>query len=225
MSEKDNIERLMKDKNVEFRDFRITDIRTRKREDGTEEYIIEGTPCVFNEETVLYQGKYYELREKIDAHAFDEADMSDVIFNFNHCGRVYARTRNGSLALTVDGNGLHMTATLMSGDNGHAELYRDIKSGLIDKMSFAFVSANEDKYEYIERSEGPNVEIRTVMKIKKLYDVSAVDIPAYDATSVSARNAFNAARERRIAESKNTESEKRAELKAKLELKLKLGGI
>jgi len=224
MSEKDNIERLMNDKNVEFRDFRITGIETRQKEDGTDEYIIEGTPCVFNDETVLYQGKYYELREIIDSKAFDGADMSDVIFNFNHCGRVYARTRNGSLALSVDGSGLHMIATLISDDNGHAELYRDIKSGLIDKMSFAFICA-EDKYEYIERSEGPNVEIRTVLKIKRLLDVSAVDIPAYDATSISARSAFDAAREKRIAESEDTESEKRADLKTKLELKLKLGGI
>lgn len=197
----ENIERLMNDKNVEFRDFKLTKIETRKNEDETEELIIEGVPCVFNEETVLYRGKYWEFREKIDGGAFDEADMTDVIFNYNHGGRVYARTRNKSLELKVVPNKqLEMKGILKKGDRGHEEIYSDIQSGLIDRMSFAF-TVKESRIEEIESSEGPNIEIRTITKIDKLYDVSAVDIPAYDSTTISARKAFNAESKEREAES------------------------
>ena len=98
-----------------------------------------------------------------------------------------------------------MKAVLMPEDNGHQELYRDIQSGLIDKMSFAF-HVDESKWEYVEQGNDYTIYTRTITKIDKLYDVSAVDIPAYDTTSISARSAFDAERERRDAESrKNAE--------------------
>lgn len=196
----DNIEKLMNDKSIEFRDFKLTKIEVRKNKDDTESLIIEGVPCVFDVETVLYKGKYYEFREKIAKGAFSEADMTDVIFNYNHGGRVYARTRNNSLELIVKKDGLNMKAILKKEDRGHEELYSDIQSGLIDKMSFAF-TVKECSYETIERADEPNIEIRTVTKIEKLYDVSAVDIPAYDTTSISVRKAFNAESKEREAES------------------------
>lgn len=218
MNPKDNIEKLINEKNVQFRDFRLTNIESRKNEETEkEEFVVEGRACSFNQETVLYKGKYYECREKIDANAFNNCDMSDVIFNFNHCGRVYARTRNNSLSLEVKEDGLYMRAILMPEDNGHAELYRDIHSGLIDKMSFAF-HVKESSYEYIERADEPNVEIRTVTEIDKLYDVSAVDIPAYDTTSISARSAFDAEREKREAESLRIKAEKEEAIKRALAL-------
>lgn len=200
MNPKDNIEKLISDKEVQFRDFKLTKIETRMADTGTEEMIVEGLAASFDKETVLYKGKYYEAREVIASGAFDECDMTDVIFNCNHCGRVYARTRNGSLTLWLEEDGLHMRAILMSDDNGHQELYRDIKSGLIDKMSFAF-HVEESKWEYEEIGDDYEVETRIITKIDKLYDVSAVDIPAYDTTSISARGAFDAERERRSAES------------------------
>lgn len=213
MSEIKNIEKLMNDKAVEFRDFKIDKIETRENS-GVEEMIIEGIPCVFNQETVLYKTKYYEAREIIDSKAFDAADMTDVIFNYNHCGRVFARTRNKSLDLSVETDGLHMKAILMQGDEGHAQLYRDIKSGLIDKMSFAFkVKASE--FKYIDREDDATVEIRKITEIEKLYDVSAVDIPAYDSTTISARNAFDAEREKRT-----MENDKRAQVCLKIKLEL-----
>lgn len=205
MEAKDNIEKLIKNKDVQFRDFNSLKLETRKNDDGIDEYIIEGVACSFNQETVLYKGKRYEDREKIDPNAFNECDMTDVIFNYNHCGRVYSRTRNNSLELSVQSDGLHMKATLMPEDNGHQELYRDIQSGLIDKMSFAF-HVEESKWEYVEQGDDYTIYTRTITKIDKLYDVSAVDIPAYDTTSISARSAFDAERERRDAESrKNAE--------------------
>ena len=212
----ENIEKLIQNKSVEFRDFRITTAEKRNADDGKEQLVIEGVPCVFDTEAVLCKGKSYEYREKIAVGAFEGADLSDVIFNFNHCGRVYARTRNKTLKLETRADGLHMSATLMADDEGHAQLYRDIKSGLIDKMSFAFTN-KESSYEYIERTDSnPDITIRTVTKIDKLYDVSAVDIPAYDTTSISARRSFDAEREKR-----NAVSIKRK----KLEIKLKLEGV
>lgn len=208
---KDNIEKLITEKEMQFRDFKLTKIETRNNDDEKEELILEGIACTFDKETILYKGKYYECREKIATGAFDKCDMTDVIFNFNHCGRVYARTRNKSLELSVKDDGLHMRATLMPEDNGHAELYRDIQSGLIDKMSFAF-HVKESSYEYIERADEPNIEIRTITEIDKLYDVSAVDIPAYDTTSISARGAFDAEREKREAESRKLEEERASKL-------------
>ena len=198
----DNIQRLIDEKSVQFRDFRLTKAERRKEsEKKKKSLILEGIACRFDTETVLYKNDCCEWREKIASGAFDSADMSDVIFNFNHCGRVYARTRNRSLELNVHPDGLHIRASLMPDDNGHAELYRDIQSGLIDKMSFAFTVA-ESSYEFIEAQGKPTVEIRTIKKIDKLYDVSAVDIPAYDTTAISARCAFDAERERRAAESR-----------------------
>lgn len=185
--EAEHIEKLIDEKGFEFRDFKLTKVETRKNEDDTESLVIEGVPCVFNQETVLYKGKYWEFREKVDKDAFKEADISDVIFNYNHGGRVFARTRNKSLELKVKEDGLHMKATLRKDDRGHEELYNDIESGLIDRMSFAF-TVKEHKLEEIRKEEEPNVQIRTITKIDRLYDVSAVDIPAYDATSISARD-------------------------------------
>lgn len=212
MEAQNNIEKLMQEKDVQFRDFRLTKMEVRKSEDDKEQLVLEGIACNFDTETVLYKGKYYEAREKIAYGAFDECDMTDVIFNYNHHGRVYARTRNKSLELSVENDGLHMRAVLMANDNGHQELYRDIQSGLIDKMSFAF-HVKESSFEYIEKSDGPTVEIRTITKIDKLYDVSAVDIPAYDTTSISARRAFDAERERRNAESMRRKTEKEKEIR------------
>lgn len=220
---KDNIEKLIAEKEMQFRDFRLTKIETRKNEEEKQELVLEGIACTFDQETVLYKGKYYECREKIASGAFDNCDMTDVIFNYNHCGRVYARTRNKSLELSVKDDGLHMKAILMPEDNGHSELYRDIQSGLIDKMSFAF-HVKESSYEYIERADEPNIEIRTITEIDKLYDVSAVDIPAYDTTSISARGAFDAERERREAESRKLEEERANKLNL-AKAKYNYGGI
>ncbi len=199
MKPKDNIEKLIENKGFEFRNFKLSNMEVRKKEDGTNSLEVEGVPCVYDTETVLYKGKYYECREQIASDAFDEADMTDVIFNMNHCGRVYARTRNNSLQLESKEDGLHMKAQLRSSDAGHQQMFDDIQSGLLDRMSFAFTVA-ESKFEYIERDGEPTIELRTITKIDKLYDVSAVDIPAYDTTSISARSAFDAEREKRQSE-------------------------
>lgn len=168
-------------KGWQFRNFKSFEIREKEAEDGNPKQLcIEGVACVFDSETTLYSFDGVDYKEKVDKNAFNDANMTDVIFNYNHDGRVYARTRNNSLHLEVKEDGLHMTAMLNPEDEGHQQLYRDIKSGLIDKMSYAY-TVSESAYDI-------DTHTRTVLKIKKLYDVSAVDIPAYDCTSISARS-------------------------------------
>lgn len=203
-----NMEKLMEDKNVQFRDFSITNIETRQDGD-TEGMTVKGVPVVFDSETTLFETKETIFKEVIDRHAFDATQMDDVIFNYNHGGRVYARTRNDSLRLSVEEDGVHMEADLWADDEGHAELFRDIKRGNIDRMSFAF-TVSTDEYEEAKSDDNRNLITRKITGIDRLFDVSAVDIPAYDATTISARRAFDAESERREAESRKAESLARA---------------
>lgn len=159
------------------------------REENEETYRVRGTAVVFNTPTCLYEidgVKYYEV---IDRHAFDECDMTDVIFNYNHQGKVMARLRNKTLTLAITERGLDMEADL-SGTVAGRDLYEEINGGYIDKMSFSF-SVRESKYDAATRT-------RTITKIRKLYDVSAVDIPAYEETSISARSFFSEEHEREV---------------------------
>lgn len=151
------------------------------REGESDAYRVRGTAVVFNVPTCLYEidgVKYYEV---IDRHAFDGCDLSDVIFNYNHCGKVVARLRNKTLSLSLAGRGLEMEADL-SGTAAGRDLYEEIRGGYIDKMSFSF-AVRASEYDTATRT-------RTITKIRKLYDVSAVDIPAYEETSISARSFF-----------------------------------
>jgi len=206
----ENIERLIEKKGVQFRDFRITEVEVREAsEDEPEKLIIRGVPCVFNKETLLFRWDNWEYYEEVDKDAFDNADMNDVIFNYNHGGRVFARTRNGSLKLSVDkSTGLVMETELWNDDEGHRQLYRDIKRGNIDKMSFAFtVQTMERTTEEVMVESIKVYKIhRKITAIDRLYDVSAVDIPAYDATEISARRMFDAESKEQEAESRKAVS-------------------
>ena len=141
---------------------------------------MEGYAVRFDSPTVLFEYGGTEYKEQIDRHAFDGALMEDVIFNYNHGGKVLARTRNDTLWLTVDDTGVFVRARLDGTEEGR-KLYEEIAGGYIDRMSFAFTV----------REEGYDEENRlwTIYKVKRLYDVSAVDIPAYDDTSIAARRA------------------------------------
>ncbi|HAE42038.1 MAG TPA: HK97 family phage prohead protease [Clostridiales bacterium] len=142
-----------------------------------EEMEVEGYAIVFDQSTMLfeYEGvKYYEI---ISSKALDNADLSDVSFKYNHSDQVLilAATRNGSLKLKKDKYGLKIWARLANTSVGR-DLREMIKEGLINKMSFAF-SPGENQY-----YDSSNTTI--VTKIKRLYDVSAVDMPAYRQTSL-----------------------------------------
>ena len=119
-----------------------------------------------------------KIYERIDAHALDGADMSDVIMQYDHEGRVFARQSNNTLILEPDVKGLFVAADLNRTDLARG-LYQDISAGMITKMSWAFTVAEE--------SYDRETHTRTILKIKKVYDVSAVSIPANNDTEISAR--------------------------------------
>lgn len=151
------------------------------REGEADAYKVRGTAIVFDTPTCLFEVdgvKYYEV---IDRRALDGCDLSDVIMNYNHGGKVVARLRNKTLVLTITDRGLDMEADL-SGTAAGRDLYEEIDGGYIDKMSFSFV-VRAAEYDAATHT-------RRITKIRKLYDVSAVDIPAYEETSLSARSFF-----------------------------------
>lgn len=144
-----------------------------------EGFIVEGYASTF-EPYVLFHADGVDYKERIDPHAFDGADMSDVILQYDHQGRVYARTSNGTLTLTVDDHGLMIRADL-SLTEGARQLYEEIKCGLITRMSFCFTVADGgDSYD-------PDTNTDTIMRIAKVFDVSAVSIPANPGTDIAAR--------------------------------------
>lgn len=185
--------------------------------DDADSYVVEGYATTFDQPYTLYSNGYYELREVVDSHAFDKTDMSDVIMQYDHEGRVFARNRNKTLDLTTDEHGLKITANLGGTDIGR-QLYQEIKGGYTDRMSFAF-TVSDDKHER-ETIDGKIVVTRRILGFRKLYDVSAVSTPANNSTSISARSFVDGV----IAE---LEAERLSALeysKRKLALKIKLAG-
>ena len=155
-----------------------TSIEIRKNDDS-EEMHISGKAVAFESPET-----YYGETEVIDSNALNEADMSDVVLRYNHNDTQYtlARTRNNSLRLEIKDDGLYFDADLID-TTTNQDAYKMIKSGLLDKCSFAF-TVEEDKYDVKNH-------LRTITKIGKLYDVAVVDFPFYNDTSVSARNLDN----------------------------------
>ena len=166
------------------REYRNMELRI--ADDDGEEYLVEGYATVFNQPYLLWEEDGYKVYEQVDARAFDGCDMSDVIMQYNHEGRVFARMSNGTLTCRPDDYGL-LTRALLGGTEIGRQLYDEIKGGYTDQMSFGFVVA-EDVREIVENNETNEVTItRTIKRIQKLYDVSAVSIPANPATSIAAR--------------------------------------
>ena len=152
---------------------------------------VTGYATTFGVPYKLYGSNSYEIWEVIDKNAFDKTDMDDVIMQYDHEGRVFARTRNNTLALRSDEHGLLIDADLSGTELGR-QLYEEIKGGYTDKMSFGF-TVRGDKWED-EMIDGVQKSTRTIT------DVSAVSIPANDSTSLSVRSLADGAIERLKAE-------------------------
>ncbi len=145
------------------------------------DYYVEGYATTFDKPYLLYEFEDgTKIYERIDAHALDSADMSDVIMQYDHTGRVFARQSNGTLILQPDEKGLFVAADLGKTDLARG-LHQDIEAEMITKMSWGFTVA-EDSYDKLTHT-------RTILKIAKVYDVSAVSIPANGDTEISTRNA------------------------------------
>lgn len=166
----------------------IRNVEIRAADGGGEELHVEGYAAVFQQRTLLWESpfsgtKYYEIiaPEAVDSRT----DMSDVILRYNHsdAALILARSSNGTLTVTPDETGLKISAKIAPTTAGK-DIYQLIKRGDISKMSFAFAV---DKDEW-ENDQANKTQTRTIRHISMVYDVSPVDVPAYDGTSITARN-------------------------------------
>ena len=160
-------------------DFKIEMRKDEGADDG--KMIIEGYAAVFDSETLIGT-EDWGFYESIDKRAFEGANMKDVPLKYNHSDAVpiLARTRNKSLELSVDDKGLFIRAELLDTQDC-IDMYKRIKAGLIDKMSFAFTVKEEN----VREGKTPH---RKILRFDRIFDVSVVDTPAYDDTSIYARS-------------------------------------
>lgn len=168
------------------REYRAMTMAPAEADEQTEEYVVEGYATTFEQKYKLYsfedlEGKSHTVYEKVDPDAFTGTDMSDVIMQYDHMGRVFARISNDTLNLDKDEHGLKVTARLGGTELGR-QLYEEIAGGYTTKMSFGF-TVTDDSIE----EDGPDY-LRTIKRVGKLYDVSAVSLPANDFTEISARS-------------------------------------
>lgn len=178
-----------------IKEIRLVDMRA-SEEDGM---IVEGYAAVFDTVTDLGW-----MKEVIDRHAFDNADMSDIVMKYNHEDSVLpmARTRGDSLQFNVDDHGLKIRAKLPD-TSVNRDIYTLIKEGVLSKMSFAFTVKSEE-YDY-------DTDTRKILEFDKIFDVSVVDVPAYETTEIYARS------KEQYEEEKRQYKEKKNEYKLNLE--------
>ena len=171
--------------NSKDREYRNMKIETRDIVPGEEERkIVTGYASTFDEPYKLFEWEGGEYWEVVDRAAFDNTDMSDVIMQYDHEGRVFARTRNNTLEVTTDEHGLKIEADLGGTEIGR-ELFEEIRGGYTDRMSFGFtVNGETEGREKLDN--GVIRYTRRITSVQKLYDVSAVSLPANDGTEIGA---------------------------------------
>ncbi len=178
-----------------------------------EPYTVRGYASTF-EPYVLFSIDGTDYSERIERGAFAEADMRDVVFLYNHEGQVMARSKNKTLEVGEDEKGLWIKADLGSTARSK-EMYDEIRSGLVDQMSFAFtVAPDGERYDR-------DTHTRVITRVKKIYDVSAVTYPANPDTSISARSFFDGEIAKELEE--RQAAEERARRIRVLKLKLEVG--
>ena len=165
----------------EYRSMPMLGIVERAAGEEEKSYKVRGYFTTYDEPYTLWKDPYdgTEYKEQIDRHALDGADISDVIMQYDHNGRVFARQSNNTLVIGInDDHGPWMEADL-SRTSAAREFFEDIDSGMVTRMSWAFM-VEEDEYDI-------ETHTRTITKVSKVYDVSAVSIPANPQTEISAR--------------------------------------
>ena len=194
----------------EYRNMMLAIEQRAEGEEAPDDMVVSGYASTFDEPYRLYSDDQVEVWEKVDRSAFNETDMSDVIMQYDHQGRVFARIRNNTLTVSPDDTGLFIRADLSGTDIGRS-LYQEIAGGYTDRMSFGF-TVDEDTREIVEdRTTGKSIVTRTITKVGKLYDVSAVSLPANPGTSISARFLDGAIEEARAERLKAQELEEKRE--------------
>lgn len=157
-----------------------------REKDNPDSYIVEGYATTYDEPYCLGENEDIRIMEQVAPEAFNDTRLDDCIFQYDHEGRVFARTSNGTLTLQSDDHGLKVVADLGGTEEGR-KLYNEIKGGYTTRMSFGF-TVGDDRTESRSDDDGKRVYLRTITQIKKLFDVSAVSLPANDGTEISARN-------------------------------------
>lgn len=163
----------------EYRLIQLPDMQLRAAEQVDEEepkYIVEGYATTYDDPYTLFEYDGIAYKETVSRDALAGADMSDVIFLYNHEGMVFARQSNGTLELTSDERGLHVRADLGTTEASR-QMFESIQAGLVTQMSWAFTIADED---YDEETH-----TRSIKSVRKVYDVSAVSIPANPNTDIA----------------------------------------
>ena len=169
-----------------YRNIDVDQMEIREAEDGR--MIVEGYATTFDKPYRLMSKGKITVFEQMDRNAFAETDTSDTILQYNHDGPVFARISNGTLAVMPDEYGLKVTADLSGTERGR-QLFEEIRGGYITKMSIGFnIPQDGDKNIRSKDAEGNTIITRTIMRVKKLFDVSAVSQPANDTTEISARS-------------------------------------
>ena len=205
----------------EYRDMTM-EIRSAETEEVEQEdrKIVRGYASTFNEPYTLYENDDWRFDEVVDSKAFDNTDMSDVIMQYDHEGRVFARMSNNTLTVIPDERGLLIEADLGGTELGR-QLYEEIRGGYTNKMSFGFIVDGEEVRD-TKASDGKALTVRTITSVRKLYDVSAVSLSANDATSISVRTLTDGEIERIRAE--RLEAERLELRRKKLMLEIDLNG-
>lgn len=155
--------------------------------DDENKQLVEGYAAVFNQRALIWESEWsgWKYMEVIDSNAFNGADMSDTVFKYNHgdVAMILARASNNTLTMNTDDKGLRISADIIDTNNG-TDVYKLIKRGDLNKMSFAFTV----KSERTEVDKENKIYTRTITAFDKIYDVAVVDFPAYDGTSIQARS-------------------------------------
>lgn len=159
---------------------RLMQVRILEGLEDSSQMVIEGKAITFDDATVLFVHEGTEYKEIISRGALDNADLSYAYLKYNHSSNIMAmaRTKNNTLQIEVRNDGVWIKAILANTTAGR-DLYELVRSGIIDKMSFAF-TIKDETYDKATHTW-------TVRKIDKLYDVAAVEIPAYENTLLFAR--------------------------------------
>lgn len=146
------------------------------------EYRVSGYATTFSDPYTLFSYEGIDYKEQIDPNAIDaDTDMSDVIFQYDHSGMVFARMSNGTLKLSTDEHGLKVEADLSKTSDAR-NMFENIDTGMVKEMSWAFTV---DRNEYDSDNH-----IRTIRHIKRIYDVSAVSLPANPGTDIAAARSY-----------------------------------
>ena len=207
--------------NREYRNMTM-EIREAAAEEQDDRMIVRGYASTFDEPYTLYESDDWRLEEVVDRNAFESTDMEDVIMQYDHQGRVFARIRNNTLTVTPDDHGLLIEADLGGTELGR-QLYEEIRGGYTDRMSFGFTVNGEDVLD-TKDEDGKDLTVRTIKSVRKLYDVSAVSIPANDATEISVRNLTDGEIERIRAERREAEEMELRRLRAEIKARAMSGG-